>query len=382
MSHPTDTDMLMPRITQLTDSLRRCLFSLAIAAFALLGGALRAQQTGGAAAPAKAEQGKVEQQGWKLSVPTELFDVDKVVDGDTIYVKRNNQVEKLRLLSVDTEEKLSNNSTDPTKPSTVFGEECAQWAAEFFKGLAHDGAPPKVGLLFPGGVEERDVYGRLLCYVILPDGRNFNLLLVQLGKSPYFNKYGNSHVCHDAMTAAQTQARAAQLGIWNPKTNEPKTPGAPSAKRPYEKLMPWWDARAIAVDAYRAKVAADPEHTAAVDAPSELERVLATSKRGERITLFGSVDKLFAEKSGDQTVLMRSGSKDKALRVMIPAAAWPKFADLDLAHSYEDSKQNYFWVRGTITMGTRGYEMRCDAPEAFSLAGPQPVKPAAAAGSH
>jgi hypothetical protein len=249
----------------------------------------------------------------------------------------------------------------------------------FFKDLGHDGAPAKVGLLFPGGVEERDVYGRLLCYVILPDGRNFNLMLVQLGKSPYFNKYGNSRVCHDAMVAAQDEARAQKLGIWSPDANKPKTPGAPSAKRPYDELLPWWNARAIAVDSYRAKIAADPAHTAAADAPAELERVFATSQEGKEVNVFGSVDKLYDEKNGDQTVLLRSGSKDKALRVVIPAAARPKFASLDLAHSHEDFKQNYFWIHGRVAKGERGFGMACDDPQAFTLAGPQPVKPAAPA---
>jgi micrococcal nuclease len=342
--------------------------------FAVAASATAFAQHGGAAVATAPTA--VEQKGWKLAVPTELFAVEKVVDGDTIYIRRNNEQQKLRLLSVDTEEKLSNNSTDASKPSTVFGEDCAQWAAEFFKSLAHDGEPSKVGVLFPGGVEERDVYGRLLCYVILPDGRNFNLLLVQLGKSPYFNKYGNSRVCHDAMVAAQTEARAQKLGIWSPDANKPKTPGAPSAKRPYDELLPWWDARAVAVDNYRAKVAADPAHFAAADAPAELERALATSKN-EDVSVFGSVDKVFDEKNGDQTVLLRSGSKDKALRIVIPAAARPKLESLDLAHSFQDFKQNNFWVKGRVTTGARGFEMQCVDPASWSLAGPQPAKPAA-----
>ena len=184
--------------------------------------------------------------GWKPTVPSELFDVEKVVDGDTVHILRNGKLEKLRLSCVDTEEKFATNSTDPTKPSTVFGEECAQWAMEFFAALAKPGEKPKVGLKFAGDREERDVYGRLLCHLILPDGRNFNLLLVELGKSPYFNKYGNDLVCHELFVAAQSRARNAKRGIWDSQVNVPKTEGARSAKRPYEQLLPWWDARAEA----------------------------------------------------------------------------------------------------------------------------------------
>ena len=62
--------------------------------------------------------------------PQDLFEVVKVVDGDTVHVMRDGKVEKLRLLSVDTEEKLSGRGGSATKPETVYGEECALWAKE------------------------------------------------------------------------------------------------------------------------------------------------------------------------------------------------------------------------------------------------------------
>jgi micrococcal nuclease len=150
-------------------------------------------------APAHAAAGSEQE----LQVPTELYEITRVVDGDTIYVLRDGEVEKLRLLSVDTEEKLAGNSNlGPNKPETVFGEECAQWAVDFFAARAGEDGPARVGLKFPAGVEARDIYGRLLCHVILDDGTDFNLLLVEKGKSPYFNKYGNSRVCHQGMSLA------------------------------------------------------------------------------------------------------------------------------------------------------------------------------------
>ena len=84
----------------------------------------------------------------------------------------------------------------------------------------------------PAGREQRDSYGRLLCHVILADGRDFNLLLVEEGKSPYFNKYGNSLVAHAAFVAAQQHAREKSKGIWDPTTNVPKDPKAPIAAGP------------------------------------------------------------------------------------------------------------------------------------------------------
>ncbi len=325
------------------------------------------------AAPAKKIDGLefAEQPGWKAEKPSELFEIERVVDGDTLHIRRNGEVHKLRLLSVDTEEKFSTNTGDASKPSTVFGEECAQWAMAFFKPTEERPDAARIGLKFPREVEERDVYGRVLCYVILPDGRNFNLLLVQLGKSPYFNKYGNSELCHDAFVAAQKLAQAQKRGIWDPQTNKPKTPGAPVAERPYERLMPWWDARGAAVDEYRKARARKPDHVAGAEAPAELERVAATCAKGERVEVFGQIDRLFDEKNGSLTLLMRSGAKEQALRVRIAAGDRPKFESLELDKRNDEGRQNYLWVAGAVTKGERGFELRCSEPSAIRTAGPE-----------
>lgn len=331
------------------------------------------------AAPATPAKAALEQPGWKLAPPKEQFEVEKVVDGDTVHILRAGKLEKLRLNCVDTEEKLATNSNDPTKPSTVFGEDCAQWAAKFFADLAEPGQKPKVGLLFANGMEERDVYGRLLCHLILPDGRNFNLLLVELGKSPYFNKYGNDLVCHQAFVDAQARARKAQKGIWDPKTNVPTTEGAPSARRPYERLLPWWDARATAIDGYRAAVKKDAAHVAAADMPHELERVLETSAKGEDVEIFGTIQRIFREDDGSVTVLFRTGDKLPAFRAKFAREHVGSFEKLALdKRDDEEFVQNYLWVRGRVVKGPRGFDMSCDDASKWRVAGPEPIEPAAA----
>jgi endonuclease YncB( thermonuclease family) len=311
----------------------------------------------------------------------ELYEIEKVVDGDTIHVRYHGGIEKLRLCSVDTEEKIGVSAGESgTKPSTVFGEECALWAQEFFADLAQPGETPRIGILFPEGREQRDAYGRLLCHVLLPDGTDFNLLLVRLGKSPYFNKYGNSVVCHDAFVAAQREAREKQLGIWNPQTNVPKTPGAPSARRPYETLLPWWEARAQAIDEFRKQAKADPDHVIDAEWPASLERGAQSGAKGEDVAVFGSIDKLFDEQGGDWTVLLRSEDKKRALRVRIPREARDKFATLGLPHFNDEFRQNYFWVRGRVSANARGFELRSEDPADWRIAEPafQAAKPAPA----
>lgn len=308
-----------------------------------------------------------------LKAPTELYEIVKVVDGDTIHIKRGGKVEKLRLLSVDTEEKFS-SGTQPggTKPPTVFGEECALWAQKFFADLGRDGAPPRIGIAFPGGHEKYDFYGRLLCHVILPDGTDYNLMLVKMGKSPYFSKYGFSESDHAAFVAAQKEAQSKQLGIWNPKTNMPATPDAPAAKRPYEKLVPWWDARGEAVQAWRAAFAKDPNAVCDADEAAQLER----AARGEKeVEVFGEIDRVRDEPDGSVSVHFRASKKDQALVVRIAKDQREAHAALALATLGEEFHQNYVWFRGLVRSGPKGFLADSDAPARWRRAGPEPKLP-------
>ena len=343
------------------------LLILALAAPALSGGppCERPQEGAGEAAQAGSQ------------VERELFEVVRVVDGDTLHIRREGRVEKLRLLSVDTEEKITGRAaTSTTKPETVYGQEIALWAREFFDGLAAEGRPAEVGLAFPDGEERYDVYGRLLCHVILPDGRDFNLLLVETGRSPYFNKYGNSRICHQAFVAGQRAAREAKLGVWNPDTNRPRTPGAPAARRPYDRLLPWWQARSEAVDAFRRAREADPLRVADAELPAQLGAASrAVEEGGGPARVFGSIQRLFEETDGRLTVLFRTSDKSRAFRARIPADAREAFADLDLEATREEFHQNYLWVRGELRWSGRGFEMTCTDPEVFEPAGPEPALP-------
>ena len=308
--------------------------------------------------------------------PAELFDVERVVDGDTVYVLRNGERLKLRLLSVDTEEKLSGNpNPSPSKPETVFGQETTLWAQELFAATAEPGRPPRVGLRFPGGVERKDAYGRLLCHVVLADGRDFNLLLVELGKSPYFNKYGNSLICHRAFVDAQRRARANRLGVWDPNTNAARTPGAPSARRPYARLLPWWEARARAVERFRTLSAADPDRYVDAEDAGALQAALDS---GREVQVFGSIFELFDEPNGDRTLLLRAPGGERALRVVVPAAHRADLAPLELERTREDYRQNYLWVAGRVTPRPRGFELRLPDPDRIRVADP-PVGPGAGA---
>lgn len=310
----------------------------------------------------------------KKAPPTELFEIAKVIDGDTIHIQRQGKLEKLRLLSVDTEEQAS-SSTTGTKAPTVFGEECALWAREFFAGLAPAGEKPRIGLAFPRGKEEYDFYGRLLCHVILPDGTDYNLMIVELGKSPYFTKYGYDEIDHEAFVAAQRNAQRARRGIWDPKVNEPKTPGVPSAKRPYERLVPWWDARGEAVQAWRDARKKDPTKICDTD---DAEALAAAARSGEVVECFGEIGKVDVKPDGSLTVHFRSRTKDKAFVVFVDKDAREAHAALDIPGMAEELRQNYVWFTTRVTADPKGYfKATSERADAWRRAGPEPKIPAA-----
>ncbi len=324
-----------------------------------------------APATAQPSQAQPSAVAYPPGIPKELWDIERVVDGDTIWVQYHGKLAKLRLLCVDTEEKLSVDTGSASKPGTVFGEECAKWAQDFFAALGKDGKKPQVGLYFPEGREQLDVYGRLLCHVILTDGRDFNLLLVEEGKSPYFNKYGNSPVANELFLAAQGRARAKKKGIWDPATNAPKTEGAPSARRPYDRLLPWWDARASAIDQFRERERKEPQLVFDAENPASLKAAL---ERGGEVDVFGTIERLFDEKSGDWTLLMRCEDKQAALRVRIAKDKRALFEKLDIPHLNDEYRQNYFWIRGKLKSGERGPELEATDPAQLRIASPEPAQ--------
>ncbi len=295
----------------------------------------------------------------KWPPPTELYEVERVVDGDTVHVRMDGNRVRLRLLSVDTEEK-SDSAASPTKPRTRYGVETAQWAAELFAALATESSPARVGLRFPGGTPQADRYGRLLCHVVLPDGTDYNLQLVREGRSPYFNKYGNSLLCHEAFARAEQAARKARRGVWDPATN------AGSAARPYDLLLPWWRARAAAIDAFRHRQAAEPDRYIAAEDPSALKRA---ADSGATVTVFGTLEKVEDAANGGLAVVFRGQGTGPGLRAFVPptirAALEPA-----LRASLRELQANFWWVEGKIERTSHGHALRAPAAERWQQTAP------------
>jgi micrococcal nuclease len=288
----------------------------------------------------------------------------RVLDGDTLDVQRAGKVDRVRLAGVDTEERLhATSEAIAGAPQTVFGEETALWLARLL---------PAQGQLFllraPGG-ERRDAHGRLLAHLALPDGRDLNVLLVRLGRSPYFQRYGASEVDHAGLEGAQRAARAEQLGIWNPRTNRPRESEAPRAARDYRALLAWWEARAAAVRAFRSERDGGARAVYEAALPEDLER--AARERGPS-RVFGAVEGTLELSSDALLVFIETAPSAPALRLFVPAARRREFAPLELGLRATPARQSYLWIEGAVRPRGGHWSIEVESPACVRPAGPEP----------
>lgn len=134
-----------------------------------------------------------------------LLKVTKVVDGDTIDVEINGEVKRLRLIGINTPE-----TVDPRTKVECFGREASSKAKELLEGGF-------VSLESDESQGERDKYGRLLRYVFLPDGTNYNQFMISQGYA-YEYTYDLPYKYQFDFKQAEVNARNQNLGLWSPQT--------------------------------------------------------------------------------------------------------------------------------------------------------------------
>lgn len=136
------------------------------------------------------------------SVPqSELFAVSSVIDGDTIQVVIDGKKETIRLIGIDSPE-----TVDPRKPVQCFGKEASEKAKSLLSGKS-------VRLESDTTQGERDKYQRLLRYVFLEDGTNFNKLMISEGYAHEYT-YGTPYKYQTEFKQAQKEAEASKVGLW------------------------------------------------------------------------------------------------------------------------------------------------------------------------
>lgn len=129
-----------------------------------------------------------------------VYEVTRVVDGDTIVIDMDGEKETLRLIGVDTPE-----TKHPKKPVECYGPEASEYVVQSLLGR-------HVGLEHDGSQGERGRYGRLLVYVYLNE-QNFNETLVRQGYAKEYT-YSKPYKYQKKFVEAQREAISEEVGMW------------------------------------------------------------------------------------------------------------------------------------------------------------------------
>jgi endonuclease YncB( thermonuclease family) len=128
------------------------------------------------------------------------FRVNRVVDGDTIYVRRDGQTVRIRMLGIDAPETRAGTEEPPD-----------HWALNAKKALAGKVEGREVTLALEQA-ETRDNYGRLLAYVYVGDTENVNQWLVREGHVYADRRF--KHTQSRQLAQVEAEARKKKLGLW------------------------------------------------------------------------------------------------------------------------------------------------------------------------
>jgi micrococcal nuclease len=146
--------------------------------------------------------------------------VERAVDGDTLKVQLGEKTVTVRLLGINTPE-----SVDPRKPVECFGKEASAFTETLTAGRT-------VTLEADPSQDSVDKYGRLLRYAYRDDGIFINKEIVASGYGFEYT-FQTPYAFRDTFKAAERDAKAAGLGLWNERAcgAKAKTKTATSSKR-------------------------------------------------------------------------------------------------------------------------------------------------------
>lgn len=141
--------------------------------------------------------------------PPGFVHVVKVSDGDTIEVDLDGKTERVRLIGVDTPE-----TVDPRRPVQCGGKA----ASDHTKSRLKDQDVRLQSDQGRGQTGDRDKYHRLLRYVFLADGTDYNEELIREGFGHEYTYQSQRYDYQAEFKAAEIEAKTAQRGLWSPQT--------------------------------------------------------------------------------------------------------------------------------------------------------------------
>jgi micrococcal nuclease len=130
-----------------------------------------------------------------------LYPINKFIDGDTISVNMNGNIEDVRMIGVDTPE-----THKPNTPIQCYGPE----ASNYTKSLI---GSSRVRLQSDTLDTNRDRYGRLLRYVYLPDGTMVENKLISEGYGFAYTQFPFEK--KQEFVSFEAQAKASGKGLWS-----------------------------------------------------------------------------------------------------------------------------------------------------------------------
>lgn len=137
-------------------------------------------------------------------VPAGLYRVISVSDGDTIKVLIDKKIETIRLIGVDTPE-----TVDPRRPVQCYGKEASNFTK---KSLSNQNVKLESDVLSG----DSDKYKRLLRYVFLEDGQNFNQVLIEEGYGHEYTYNSMPYKYQEIFKKSENLARENSRGLWTP----------------------------------------------------------------------------------------------------------------------------------------------------------------------
>ena len=247
-------------------------------------------------------------------------EVDRVVDGDTLRVFLNPgdaRSESLRILALDTEE-----VSPGTKPVTPLGRAASDRAkALFAQGDTVTVTLPGTEPLNEALEKYRGNFGRLLTYLTLADGTDFQELMIREGLTPYFVKYGQAQGDgrHLRYAEAERVAQTAGLGIWDQIANNG------SVMRDYASLGTWWELRGRIIAEYRRLKTTQPD-LEVLNTRLDYARLVEIAQAEEDATVFIEL-RDFRPAGGDH-MLFSTGSLAQPYTLFIPFGNTEAGADI------------------------------------------------------
>jgi len=138
-------------------------------------------------------------------------EVVRVVDGDTIMVKLPQSTERVRLIGIDTPE-MDASKNNARAYGSLSRDHLAEWAQKSKDFTTELLLHETVIVSYDPAAGKRDQYDRVLGYITLDDGTDFNLLLIEEGYARVYTAetFERKQEYMNALVIAQEY----EIGMW------------------------------------------------------------------------------------------------------------------------------------------------------------------------